>query len=214
MTGLRRAYPGRGERTISLRRPALLGLAAAALVWGCGSGGPAPAEGGTNPPAPEWAPRGYTIQRLPAESLALRGAAASLDDLLRTVERGLAERDTARLEALTVNAREFRSILFPAFPAAHPPIDAPVDVVWIQQFTDTRRGLRHALHALGGRDVRIEDIRFDRPNQDFVNFVLDETSHVDLVVDGERLEDVRLFGSVVRVGDRWKVLTWPDDAGW
>jgi hypothetical protein len=63
----------------------------------------------------------------------------------------------------------------------------------------------------GGRRVRILDVRFEKPDQDFVNFVLHETSEVDLEVDGERRDGVRLFGSVFHVGDRWKVLSYPDD---
>jgi hypothetical protein len=54
-------------------------------------------------------------------------------------------------------------------------------------------------------------VRFEKPGQDFVNFVLDETSEVDLEVDGERRDGVRLFGSVFHVGDQWKVLSYPDD---
>ena len=44
-----------------------------------------------------------------------------------------------------------------------------------------------------------------------MNFTLYETSHVDAEIDGVREDDLRLFGSAVRVGDRWKVLSYPDD---
>jgi hypothetical protein len=155
--------------------------------------------------------RGYVIQRLPAEGLRLEGAAESLDDLLHTVERGLAESDTARLYDLMINEREYRNILFPAFPVSRPPIDAPFETVWILQYSDSYRGLRRLLERYGGRDVRVTAIRFDEPDQDFVNFVLHETSRVDVTVDGEPSRNIRLFGSVVRVGDQWKVLTYPDD---
>ena len=67
------------------------------------------------------------------------------------------------------------------------------------------------LRNYGGRDVRVMNVRFDRPDQDFVNFTLHETSRVDAEIDGVREDDLRLFGSVVRVGDQWKVLSYPDD---
>jgi hypothetical protein len=155
--------------------------------------------------------RGYVIEPLLPSELVLQGAAGSLEDLLRTVERGLAESDTSRLGELMFDEREFRDILFPAFPAAHPPINAGFDTVWILQYSDSYRGLRRLLREYGGRNVRILAVRFDHPGQDYVNFVLHETSRVDLTVDGQREEDRRLFGSVIQVRDQWKVLTYPDD---
>ncbi|HUP18499.1 MAG TPA: hypothetical protein VM778_00950 [Gemmatimonadota bacterium] len=217
----------------ALRRPALAVAALAALSAGPGCGragetgataleaaagdaGGASGEAAARPSgvprarAPEW--RGnYQIDPLPAEALALDGAADGLDDLLETIERGLAERDTAGLRALLPTEREYREILYPAFPAAHPPIHASFETVWLLQLGDTWDGLKRILREYGGRDVEILDVRFVRPDQDFVNFRLHEASEVDLLVDGEPRSGVRLFGSVVQVGDRWKVLSYPDD---
>lgn len=176
--------------------------ASEAQVWSRPSGIP-------RPPAAEW--RGdFEIEPLPPESLALAGAAAGLDALLATIETALATGDTSRLRALLPTRDEFRRILHPAFPAAHPPIGASFETVWLLQLGDTRDGLRALLEDYGGREIDIRDVRFARPDQDFVHFRLHETSEVDLVVDGERRTD-RLFGSVVQVGDRWKVLSYPDD---
>jgi len=160
--------------------------------------------------APADTGRGYVIEPLSVEELRLDGAAGSLDELLRAVERGLAESDTVRLTELMINEREYRDILFPAFPASHPPINAGFETVWILQYPDSFRGLRRLLERYGGKDIRVLDVRFDHPDQDFVNFILHETSRVDVTVDGDTLHDVRLFGSVIRIGDQWKVLTYPD----
>jgi hypothetical protein len=155
--------------------------------------------------------RGYEIPRLPPDRLRLSGSAEGLDGLLRTVERALAERDSTRLQELLVTSAEFRDILFPSFPAAHPPINADFETVWLLQSGDSQRGLRQLLHEYGGRRVRILAVRFEKPGQDFVNFVLDETSRVDIEVEGIPKTEVKLFGSVFHVGDRYKVLTYPDD---
>jgi hypothetical protein len=180
----------------------------------CGPGGEAPRPEGsaqTLGAAAADTGRGYEILRLPAERLRLSGAAEGLNDLLRTVEQSLAERDSTRLQELLVTPLEYRDILFPSFPAAHPPINADFETVWLLQATDSQRGLRQLLHDYGGRKVRILGVRFEKPGQDFVNFVLDETSHVDIEVDGVRRANVRLFGSVFHIGDRYKILTYPDD---
>ena len=179
---------------------ALLALA----MMGCGtpSDGTFVAEVDTDP--------SYTIEKLPPEALVLEGAAESLDDLLHTVERSLAVSDTARLLDLMIDQREYREILFPAFPVSHPPINASFETVWVLQYPDSYRGLERILERYGGQEVHITAIRFDDPDQDFVNFVLHETSRVDITVDGEPLRNVRLFGSVVEIGDQWKVLTYPD----
>ncbi len=153
----------------------------------------------------------YAIEPLPPESLRLSGAARSLNDLLRTVDLALAESDTVRLFDLMVTENEYRRILYPAFPASHPPIDADFASLWVTHFPDSYRGLMHVLGRYGGRRVRILDVRFDSPDQDFVNFILHETSRADIEIDGARENNARLFGSVFRVGDGWKVLSYPDD---
>ncbi|CAN5238788.1 hypothetical protein BH18GEM1_BH18GEM1_17640 [soil metagenome] len=153
----------------------------------------------------------YSIESLPPESLRLSAAAGSLDDLLRTVEVALAESDTARLFDLRVKEEEYRRILYPAFPASHPPIDADFASLWVTHFPDSYRGLKQVLGRYGGLRVRILDVRFEGPDQDFVNFILHETSRADIEIDGARENDARLFGSVFRVGDGWKVLSYPDD---
>lgn len=211
----RRGYPGRGGRARrrSLWLPAgwttpfLAGIVAAA-VTGCGRS--ADGAAGTVAIAPDTG-RGFVVERLPEAMLRVDGAEGSLEDLLRAVERGLAESDTSRLHALAIDEREYREIVFPAFPAAHPPINAPVEVAWMLQASDSYRGLLRILERYGGRYVRVTAIRFDEPDQDFVNFVLHETSRVNVTIDGEPRSGVRLFGSVVRIGDQWKVLTYPDD---
>ncbi len=162
------------------------------------------------PPSDRTGARDYEIPRLGEEDLRLSGAASSLEDLLRTVERALAERDSTRLLELLVTDREFGEILFPSFPAAHPPINAPLETVWMLHVGDALRGWRKVMREYGGKDVRIHDIRFEKPDQDFVNFVAHETSRVDLEVDGVRRENVQLFGSVFHVGDQYKVLSYPD----
>lgn len=215
----RRDYPGRRGRARrrSLRHPAdfpavhLAGLQAACVLGvlvACNEPADSAAVGTVAAVADTR--RGYVIEPLPQEVLSLEGAAETLDDLLRTVERGLTESDTARLHDLMINEREYRAILFPAFPASHPPINASFETVWILQYPDSYRGLHRILERYGGRALRITALRFDEPDQDFVNFVLHETSRVDVTIDGEALRNIRLFGSVIRVGDQWKVLTYPD----
>lgn len=151
------------------------------------------------------------IEPLPPEKLRLTGAASSLADLLFTVERALADRDAQQLYALMVTEREYREILYPAFPASHPPISASFETLWVLHYPDAYRGLERLIRVYGGREVRIVDVRFEKPDQDFVNFVLHEKSRVDAEIDGAREDDLRLFGSVFRVGREWKVLSYPDD---
>jgi hypothetical protein len=163
------------------------------------------------PALSETAGRSYDIVELPPEKLALTGSAESFDELLRTVERGLAEQDTTRLLDLMINEREYREIIYPALPAAHPPINAPFEAIWVTHYPEAYAGVLHILRPYGGRNVEILAVRFDAPDQDFVNFTLHETSRVDISVDGRWAENQRLFGSVVEVGDRWKVLSYPDE---
>lgn len=181
------------------------------LVSACGdSGGAESARGAATETVPTPDDRGYEIRPLPPGSLRLTGAAGSLAELLETIERGIAERDTARLFDLMITMREYETIVYPALPVAHPPFNASFETVWATHFGDAWRGLHDIVRKYGGREVRIHALRFEKPDQDFVNYVLHETSEVDITVDGLPLIGVRLFGSVVRVGERWKVLSYPD----
>jgi len=85
--------------------------------------------------------RSYRIEELPPARLRLSGAAASLDDLILTLEVALAGHDTTRLLDLMIDEREYREILYPAFPAAHPPINAGFETLWVTHFPDAYRGL-------------------------------------------------------------------------
>lgn len=184
-----------------------------ALVLGCG-GGSTGEDGArilTPPPEAAAAEHPYVIAPLPPESLRLTGAAGSLEELLERVETGLETGHTEGLLELMVTADEYRRILYPAFPASRPPISAEFATIWVLHYPDAYRGLRRLLRTYEGHDLEILAIRFDRPDQDFVNFVLHETSRVDIELDGERRPNARLFGSVFRVGDQWKVLSYPDD---
>ena len=125
---------GRGGRRRPPRRaiPGSWWLAAGlAALGGCGpiQGAPDGAREATvpaDPGAPDGG-RGYEIPVLPPDELRLSGAASGLDGLLRTIETALAESDSARLLELMVTADEYERILYPAFPAAHPPIGASFD---------------------------------------------------------------------------------------
>lgn len=232
------ANPGRGDRARrrALRRPALLraifaiaaafgALALAGALSSCGTGTagsdappfPRGSTGGALPgdtlvaPSPEWAPRGYAIEPVAPETRRLDGGAEGLDALLRTIEAALAARDSRALERVMIDEREFREILYPSLPVAHPPISARFETVWATHYPDAHRGVGQALRRFGGQPVEIRVVRFEAPDQDLVNFALHETSRVDLVVGDRTLTDVRLFGSVVVVDGRWKVLSYPDD---
>jgi hypothetical protein len=174
------------------------------LSAGCGEGDAAERSSVAEPPAP-------VVAESPAPAaVRLEGGAASLEELLRTVERALAESDTARLFDLMVSEREYREVVYPELPASQPPIGASFESIWVTHFPDAYRGLLHGLRDYGGRDVRILEVRFDLPDQDFGRFILHETSRVDIEVEGRREDDRRLFGSVIHAGDQWKVLSYTD----
>lgn len=218
VTQHRRGGPGRGGRARrrSLRQPAAGVVTAALLAFSAGCGKTDALEARADAASPvtgEPIPGvTYQIERLPPESLRLTGAVGSLPELLDTVEAGLAARDTARLLRLMVTQEEYRRIIYPAFPASHPPINADFPSMWVTHFPDAYRGLKRLLRRYGGKDIEILALRFEKPDQDFTNFTLHETSRVDIETGGAREDNLRLFGSVLRVGDQWKVLSYPDES--
>jgi hypothetical protein len=121
---------------------------------------------------------------------------------------GLARRDYEALHALAVTEQEFREHVWPELPASRPERNMPFDYVWGQSAQRSRDFLRQTFARYEGQRFELLGVEFDGVTTDYPSFSV--SRQAVLVVrnaDGEE-ERLRLIGSLMRQGDRYKVYSY------
>ena len=135
----------------------------------------------------------------------------SADHLVHEVLAAFARRDDARLRALALTEAEFRRQVWPSLPAARPERNLPVDYVWgdLHQKSDNR--LRANLSAHGGRSYQLRSITFSSGATEYAGFRVHRDALLAVRDSAGSDHAVRLFGSAIEVGGRWKVFSFNAD---
>lgn len=133
------------------------------------------------------------------------------EQLAIAVAGGLTERDVERLTALALTETEFQAHVWPHLPASRPERNVPLDFVWTGFHQKSRLHLKATLAAHGGKALEVIGIRFRGPTTDYGAFAVSREAEVVIRDErgGERA--VRLFGSVLRQGSRYKVFSYVVD---
>jgi hypothetical protein len=136
---------------------------------------------------------------------------ASLDDLGAEVVRRVAANDAAGLARLALTETEFRDHVWPHLPVSRPDRNVPFDYVWGQQRQRSDGFLRETMARHGGRAYTFLGLRFAGEASEYgpVTVRRDSVLHVR-TPDGDET-DVRLFGSVLEQGGRYKVYSFVVD---
>ncbi len=187
---------------------------------GAGPGGGTPA--GAPDPAPETgtAPPGANTDperaAQPADDAAakrpLTGLASdhtSAESLSRAVLKALEEKDEVELTRLRVTYREYSELLFPHFDAAKPPRNIPVDFHWKMLDTKSIVGAREAIQSYGGQEFELLEV-LPQGVDEYPTFKLLRKVRLKLrrASDG-KVDTVTIFGSIVEMGSRYKLLSFP-----
>lgn len=117
--------------------------------------------------------------------------------------------DGTTLEALALSEQEFRQHVWPELPAARPERNLPFSYVWGDLRQKSVAGLARTRSAHGGRRYTLEDVRFSGETR-YPGY----TVHRDgvLVVKGpDGPHELRLCGSMIEQGGRWKVFSYAVD---
>jgi hypothetical protein len=131
----------------------------------------------------------------------------SVDDLAHEVLAAFASRDEGRLQALALDEEEFRRHVWPSLPAARPERNLPFHYVWgdLQQKSDNR--LRANLSAHGGRLYQLQSITFSGETTEYAGFRVRRHALLKVRDSAGGDFEVRLFGSAIEMGGRWKVFS-------
>jgi hypothetical protein len=132
----------------------------------------------------------------------------SPEEAAQAVLDALATRDLPGLERLALTEQEFREHVWPELPASRPERNMPFDYVWGQSIQRSRDFLRQTFATHEGQRFELLAVEFDGETTDYPSFsVSRRTALVVRNGDGEE-ERLRLFGSLLRQGDRYKIYSY------
>jgi hypothetical protein len=145
-------------------------------------------------------------------SAALDGGLESPQAVAAAVIDALEARDQAALERLVVNEREFRQVVWPRQPAARPERNIPWDYAWRSLAARSRHQLRARLAEWGrGRRPAVVAVAFAGETTDYGAYRVHRRTVVTLRDAAGRLTTVRVFGSLIEQGGRYKVFSYVVD---
>ena len=135
---------------------------------------------------------------------------ASKDAAVTAFLQALAARDTDTLAQLVVNQNEFLKHIWPALPASRPAVGMPADRAWAEQSQRNAAFLAQTLAEHGGRRYELVAVSFGAPATTYGAFTLHPEATLDVRETGG-VRELRLFGSMLESGGRWKIYSFVVD---
>lgn len=135
----------------------------------------------------------------------------SADALSRAVLTAIEKRDADALHGLALNKEEFTEHVWPELPAARPERNLSSSFVWGDLNQKSNIALRDTLAAHGGKKYEFIGLRFLGETTAYGSYRVHRESELT-VKDAEGNErQVRMFGSVIEKGGRYKVFSYVID---
>ncbi len=140
----------------------------------------------------------------------LEPAFSSKDAVVEAALTALAARDGATLASLVLSESEFRKHIWPGLPASHPKVGMPLDYVWTETSQKNANYLAQLLAEHGGRDYKLIVVTFGGETTDYGRFRVHRETTLDVRGPAGPVT-LRLFGSLVESGGRWKIYSFVVD---
>jgi hypothetical protein len=140
----------------------------------------------------------------------LEGGARSRDALVARFAQAVHERDTVALRRMVLSRAEFAWLYYPTSVFSREPYYQMPQLTWFLNTEDSRKGITRVLDRLGGADRGFAG--YDCPIGPRADGGLTfwDGCLVDLALGGERRR-LRLFGSIVELGGRYKFYSYAND---
>jgi len=140
----------------------------------------------------------------------LINAEPSAAALARRVIGSLAREDEDDLKSLRITKQEFCQIVWPELPSSKLP-NVSCDFAWEQATLKSLGGLSKMLPIHRGKRYEMVSVRFARGTDSYKSYKVHKEAHV-VVKDEKGVEqEVRLFGSVLEMGGRFKLFSFVID---
>ncbi len=134
----------------------------------------------------------------------------SKDAAVTAFLQALAARDTNALSQQVVNETEFLKHIWPALPASRPDVGMPAERAWAEQSQRNATFLAQTLAQHGGQRLELVAVSFGSPATTYGSFTIHPEATLD-VRDTGGVREVRLFGSMIESGGRWKIYSFVVD---
>lgn len=134
----------------------------------------------------------------------------SKDAAVTAFLQALAARDRDTLLAQAVSQNEFLKHIWPALPASRPDVGMPADRAWADQAQRNVNFLSQTLSDHGGRRYELVAASFDGSPTTYGSFTIHPKTTLD-IRDEFGVREVRLFGSMIESGGRWKIYSFVVD---
>lgn len=133
------------------------------------------------------------------------------DALAGAVLERLARRDVEGLRALALSEDEFRDHVWPELPASRPERNVPFDYAWGQMKQRSDGHLANTFGRYAGRPLKLVRTGFAGDTTEYRSFAVSRASEI-VAADGAGRELVlRLYGSVLQKGGRYKLFSYVVD---
>lgn len=146
-----------------------------------------------------------------ARPVPLANTFSSPEALAEAVIEAMRSEDIDRLRTLALTEKEFRAHVWPDLPAARPERNVPFDFVWGRLQQNSEAHLRHTVAGLGDRPLRLRDVRFTGEASEYGAVVVHRNTQLGVTANDGAEHVVRLFGSTIEQGGRYKVFSYVVD---
>lgn len=144
------------------------------------------------------------------EPIPLTPSYESKDAAVNAFLQALAARDRETLAAQAVSETEFLKHIWPALPASRPDVGMPADRAWADQAQRNNNFLSQLLGEHGGQRYELVTASFEGAAATYGGFALHPKTRLD-IRDAAGVREVRLFGSMIESGGRWKIYSFVVD---
>lgn len=131
--------------------------------------------------------------------------------LARAVLAAIEKRDADTLHAVALNREEFTEHVWPQLPGARPERNLTPSFVWGDLNQKSNIMLRETLAAHGGRKYSLVNVRFLGETTQHQSYLVHRESELTVTDADGHERRVRLFGSVLEKGGRYKVFSYVID---
>jgi hypothetical protein len=154
---------------------------------------------------------GLAVQSVAAGRRSLDAAASSPEELVRRFLDLVAGNNVDQIRRLAVNEEEFSLLLYPETPAADPRRNTSAEFVWNMHHIRSESSLERMIHAIGGRRLELEELRFTGGTTEYETYRVHRDSLLVLRDENGEQQRVRLFGSVLELDNQFKIFSFIND---
>lgn len=130
------------------------------------------------------------------------------EDLARAVLTAVERRDAGALRQVALNREEFTDHVWPELPAARPERNLSAGYVWGDLNQKSNITLEQTLAAHAGKHYELAGIRYLGKSTPYGSYVVHRESELTVKDPDGNEKQVRLFGSVLEKGGRYKVFSY------